>query len=165
MASADELLREAQFAFQSIGAGSTDERKNTARAKRIARRIVRAYPAGIEAAQAREILRMLGADDGWRAAQPADSAAAAVNDASTQAYPFGRKITAERDGWFDLYRRFAALPYLRKRLLVAAVFFLVLLIGFTPFLLIFAVFYVYKPALVKEHLGRLLQMIHPEAGT
>ena len=60
MANAEELFRDAYFAFQNVSPGSADEEKNTATAKRIAHRIIRKYPRSTEATQARTILRSLG---------------------------------------------------------------------------------------------------------
>ena len=61
MASAENLLHEAQYAFQSISFGDTREnRKNAARAKSLAMRIIRRFPASSEASGAHAILRRLG---------------------------------------------------------------------------------------------------------
>ncbi len=166
MASADELLRDAQFAFQNIGAGSTDERKYTARAQRIAKRIVRAYPDSIEATQARSILHSLGIAEQL---QEPGLASALLKKSSTHIHQFGKRskqavrAAPSGDDWASVWQRFAALPYLRKRIFLAIVAFLILLISFTPFLLLFVVFYVYKPALVKQHTSQLLTILHPEA--
>ena len=60
MADADELLRDAQYAFQSISYGDTrDNRKFTARAKSFAKKIIRKFPESVEASQARAILDRL----------------------------------------------------------------------------------------------------------
>ena len=59
MADADETIREAQYAFHNIGPGSADERKYRARAKKFAKRVIRKYPASIEASRARAILDAL----------------------------------------------------------------------------------------------------------
>jgi hypothetical protein len=59
VAGAGETLREAQYAFRNISHGSTDERKYRARAKKYAKRVIRKYPASIEAPQARAILDAL----------------------------------------------------------------------------------------------------------
>ncbi|MDJ0907082.1 MAG: hypothetical protein QNI96_13770 [Woeseiaceae bacterium] len=61
MASAEKLLNEAQYAFNSIGpGGSRGDRRNASRASRLARKIIRKYPASSEAAEARSILKRLG---------------------------------------------------------------------------------------------------------
>lgn len=61
MASADELMREAQYAFQNISFGdSPDNRKNSARALSLATKVLRKYPSSPEATVARSILWRLG---------------------------------------------------------------------------------------------------------
>ena len=61
MASAENLLHEAQYAFQGISFGdSRENRKNSARAKSLAMKIIRKYPASSEASGAHAILRRLG---------------------------------------------------------------------------------------------------------
>lgn len=60
MANADELLRDAQYAFQSISFGDTREnRRNSARAESLAQKIIKKFPDSIEARQARSILDKL----------------------------------------------------------------------------------------------------------
>ena len=60
MATAGELIREAQFAVQNVSPGSADEKKYIARAQKYAKRVLRKYPRSIEAVQAREMLGHLG---------------------------------------------------------------------------------------------------------
>ena len=61
MASAEQLLNEAQYAFQSINSGeSRDNRRNASRASSLCRKIIRKYPTSTEAASAHAILRRLG---------------------------------------------------------------------------------------------------------
>ena len=61
MASAEKLLREAQFAFQSISFGeSRANDRNTSRASSLCRKIIRKYPGSMEAGEAHAILRRLG---------------------------------------------------------------------------------------------------------
>ncbi len=61
MASAENLLHEAQFAFQSISFGeSLSNTRNAARARSLCRKIIRKYPASMEASEAHAILRRLG---------------------------------------------------------------------------------------------------------
>jgi hypothetical protein len=57
---ADELLREAQYAFQNVSHGATDSKKYAAKAKSFSRRILRKYPDSQEAIAARSILEKLG---------------------------------------------------------------------------------------------------------
>lgn len=61
MANAEKLLHEAQYAFQSISFGDTrDNKRNASRAKRLSDKIIRKYPASMEASEAHAILRRLG---------------------------------------------------------------------------------------------------------
>ena len=61
MASAEKLLHEAQYAFQSISFGvSRDNTRNAARAKSLCMKIIRKYPTTMEAGEAHAILRRLG---------------------------------------------------------------------------------------------------------
>ena len=61
MANAEKLLHEAQFAFQSISFGETpDNRRNAARATSLCKKIIRKYPASMEASEAHAVLRRLG---------------------------------------------------------------------------------------------------------
>lgn len=61
MASAEKLLHEAQFAFQSISFGeSPANKRNASRAKSLSLKIIRKYPASMEASEAHAILRRLG---------------------------------------------------------------------------------------------------------
>ena len=61
MASAEQLLNEAQYAFQCITAGeSRDNRRNAARAKSFCRKIFRKYPGSSEAVVAHGIMMRLG---------------------------------------------------------------------------------------------------------
>ena len=60
MADVDELLRDAQYAFQNISHGqSRENRKNSARAKYLAKQIIRKSPTSSEAEQAQQILTRL----------------------------------------------------------------------------------------------------------
>lgn len=61
MANAEKLLHEAQFAFQSISFGqSRQNSRNAARAKSLSLKIIRRFPASMEAGEAHAILRRLG---------------------------------------------------------------------------------------------------------
>lgn len=61
MASAEQLLNEAQYAFNSISAGESRENsRNRSRATSLCKKIIRKYPASTEASQAHSILRRLG---------------------------------------------------------------------------------------------------------
>lgn len=61
MATAEKLLHEAQYAFQSISFGeSRDNTRKRSRAKSLCMKIIRKYPATMEAGEAHAILRRLG---------------------------------------------------------------------------------------------------------
>lgn len=61
MASAEQLLHEAQYAFSCISFGeSRDNRRNASRARSLCRKIIRKYPTSTEAAEAHAVLRRLG---------------------------------------------------------------------------------------------------------
>ncbi|MCH9696239.1 MAG: hypothetical protein K0U72_17115 [Gammaproteobacteria bacterium] len=61
MATAEKLLHEAQYAYQCISFGeSRDNRRNRSKATSLAKKIIRKYPASMEAGEARAILRRLG---------------------------------------------------------------------------------------------------------
>lgn len=61
MASAEQLLNEAQYAFANITFGeSLANTRHAARARSLCRKIIRKFPATMEASEARAILRRLG---------------------------------------------------------------------------------------------------------
>ena len=61
MASAEQFLNEAQYAFQNISSGeSPDNRRNASRARSLCRKIIRKFPTSTEAGSAHAILRRLG---------------------------------------------------------------------------------------------------------
>jgi hypothetical protein len=61
MATAEQMLNEAQYAFANISFGeSLSNTRHAAQAKSLARKIIRKFPATMEASEARAILRRLG---------------------------------------------------------------------------------------------------------
>ena len=61
MATAEQLLNEAQYAFANISFGeSFANTRHAARAKSLCRKIIRKFPATMEAGEARAILKRLG---------------------------------------------------------------------------------------------------------
>jgi len=61
MANAEQLLHEAQYAFQSISFGeSRQNSRNAARAKSLSLKIIRRFPTSMEAGEAHALLRRLG---------------------------------------------------------------------------------------------------------
>ena len=85
MPGVDELLRDAQYAAQNVGYGSTNGRKYAARAKSLARRIIRKHPDSLEATAATLILQQLGESAAVRqprthVARPASPSIATADD-------------------------------------------------------------------------------------
>jgi len=63
MASAEQTLNDAQYAFQSISAGETgDNDRNASRAKSLCKKIIRKYPTSTQAVEAHAILQRLGVE-------------------------------------------------------------------------------------------------------
>ena len=61
MTSAEQLLNEAQYAFNNINAGeSRDNGRNASRARALCKKIIRKFPTSTEANSAHAILRRLG---------------------------------------------------------------------------------------------------------
>lgn len=61
MANAEQLLHQAQYAFQSISFGETpDNNRNARRASSLCKKIIRKYPGSMEASEAHAVLRRLG---------------------------------------------------------------------------------------------------------
>ena len=61
MANAEQLLNEAQYAFQSISSGeSPDNKRNASRASSLCKKIIRKFPTSSYTAEAHAILRRLG---------------------------------------------------------------------------------------------------------
>jgi len=70
MASAEQLLQEAQYAFASISFGeSLNNTRNALRAKSLCRKIIRRFPTTMEAQEARAILQRLG-EEAYTAQMP-----------------------------------------------------------------------------------------------
>jgi len=63
MANAEQLLNDAQYAFQSISAAETGNNdRNASRAKSLCNKIIRKYPASTEAVEAHALLKRLGVE-------------------------------------------------------------------------------------------------------
>jgi len=153
VASAEQLLHEAQFAFQNISFGeSRDNRRNTSRAISLAKKIIRKYPVSMEAGEAHAILRRLGDESyslvlGKKHKHPlADSPAGHVSLPKTQhSHQFSqsrsklshRTAPHEPDDGLDLGQlllKLISLPRFIQVALVAGGFFLFSIMG--PFLLL-----------------------------
>jgi hypothetical protein len=182
VASAEKLLLEAEFAFRNISPGSTDERKFTARAKRYASKLVRKYPGSSEAEQAHNILRHLGVGyssvksrlstsrpasrnphaDHTREAphrhelktpKPSKRGSLVVGDSKDR---FQKERNLSEDSWENIWRIFLGLSHTNKKILAFLLMFAFVVIGFTPFLLVFFLYYVAQPALIRSHAHKIV---------
>jgi len=170
MARADELIREAWFAFHNIGPGSTDNERYVTRAKRVAGRIIRQYPRSIEAAQAREILWNLG--DRKR---PAKIPQVHVHDEQPRHRPHEPRRTPPKTApmpravrarpvtdptsWAAIWQRITALPKPQRNSLGVMLFIAFILFATVPFLLFVFVIYALRPSRVKQHLVAVLDSL------
>ena len=170
MANAEDLIREAEYAFRNIGPGATDNRKYTARAKRIATRIVRNYPASIEAAQARQILdrlgeptALIGAPSSPLSPSPLSPSPHAPHSAEheQQAHlPRKRVATAaEPDSWARIWQRITALTTMQKKVLGTILVFGFILVSAMPFLLLIFAYYAVKPRRIRKDIDGLLDAL------
>lgn len=143
MASAEQLLNEAQYAFQSISSGeSPGNRRNASRASSLCKKIIRKFPASSYAAEAHAILRRLGEEAysshlsaAHRHISPSEHHAAPTPKPLTrpQTRSTGRNVTAPFD-WAGLL---AVILVTSKTVLVVIAFFVVFLFGFFgPFMIL-----------------------------
>ncbi len=182
MASAEKLLLEAEFAFRNISPGSTDEKKFTARAKRYASKLVRKYPASSEAEQAHNILRHLGVGyssvksrssrrrPGSRSPHADHTSEAphrhelktpkqSTRDSGVVADARDRsrkKRNLGEDSWENIGRIFLGLSPTNKKILAVLMMFAFVIIGFTPFLLVFFLYYAAQPAMIRSHAHKIV---------
>ncbi len=162
MSGIDELIREAQFVFANIGPGSANRRKNTARARRLAKRVIRQSPQSIEAAQARIILTNLEVNPPRepRTLHPPHSAH--PQHVSQQSH-HGAKDTANainNDDWRSLQRMFFDLPSLTRKILIAAVAVFVIIPGSWFVLIGLALMYAIRPRVLRQHVHVLLTALN-----
>jgi len=178
VASADELIREAQYAFRNISHGSTDIAKYTARAERYAKRVIRRYPATIEASQARSILNQLNvridvrsspavspqADAAADFAKSHSLASGHTGNASSTLTASGSRFQQTKDveDWKALVRRFMLLPPNKKKLLGIIAVVAVLVPGGIFAVSGLIIFYALQTALLKKHLNLLLEKLGSE---
>jgi len=172
VADADETLREAQYAFRNISHGSTDERKYRARAKKYAKRVVRKYPASIEASQARAILDALdvsyaipGSGAVTRPLQEVvtflkNHSATTGHRANSTQSRFPRELGTSE--WRPIMQRFSELPNNKKKYLAIGLFFAFVFPGGIFFMGGLAIVYALRPALLKKHLDHLLWLLGSE---
>jgi hypothetical protein len=168
MMSADELIREAHYAFRNIGHSSTSENKYRARARKYAKQVIRKYPVSIEASQARRILDQLNVRVDTQlpsAVSPRQVAAADFEQSHSSASGHTKNITrtplagSNAEEWRKLVRRFADLSRNKKRFLGIIVFVAILFPGGIFGVGGLVIFYALQPALLKTHLGLLLNKL------
>ena len=175
MASADELIREAQYAFRNISHGSTDEKKYRAKATKYANQVIRKYPTSIEASQARSILNQMNIPVVALSIPPVPTNAAADfekshsqssgHTTSLSRTPASLEAALQQSGvaedWRDLIRRLMNLPPGKKKT-IGIVVLLAVVFSFPFGIFIFAglvIFYAVQPALLKKHLEQLLNRL------
>ena len=170
MADAEKLLRDAYYAFQSITPGSADERRSYARAERLARRILRKYPASSEAEQANSILRQLGIHTELTQTRNLIHTHATPESPHTLHMPNARTKTTEQMSerlagatndpaeisWQDIQRKVLALSSGQKKAIFVVLIILGGLFSTMPFLLLGIAYYVIDPSLLRKHLYKLL---------
>ena len=159
MASAEKLVRDAQYAFHNISTGSTDEKKFAASARKIAQRIVRRYPMSVEAIQARDILDRLGVRSETIAPTQPQRVVEFLKNHTGHVDHFGAgndATAADSDDWKSLLWEFLHLPGSRKKILFFAAAFLFFFPGTIFVLAGLAIVYALKPDLLRSHLRRLL---------
>ena len=140
MASAEHLLHEAQYAFQSISFGESRENaRNRSRAKSLSNKIIRKFPASMEAAEAHAILRRLGEE---AYASKLKSQHRHVSQSTHHGPPptpepqstFTGNAETEILNWTGLFGRLFMLPKIVLAMIAFAGFFLFGILG--PFLFV-----------------------------
>ncbi len=181
MANVEELIREAEYAFRNVGPGSTNEKKYTARAKRIATHIVRKYPGSIEAEQARQILarlrspgELVPAAEATRpdaasqrpaalSPQPVAPSPHATHAAEQQHTSHVRRPPAatptDPDSWANIREKLVSLNKSQKQVLGVILFFGFILLSAMPFLLLAFIYYALKPQRIRRHISSLLDSL------
>jgi len=147
MASAEQLLNEAQYAFQSISSGqSPDNKRNASRATSLCKKIIRKFPTTSYAAEAHAILQRLGEEAytshiaiEHRHTTQAEHHTAPTLTTTLKATP-NRQAMAPRHGDtvpFDWAGLMAVILVTSKTVLAVIAFFVVLLFGiFGPFMIL-----------------------------
>jgi len=141
MASAEKLLNEAQYAFQSISSGqSPDNKRNASRATSLCKKIIRKFPTTSYAAEAHAILRRLGEEaySSHIAIEHRHIAPSEHHTAPTPKATPKHQARATRHGEtvpFDWSGLMAVILVTSKTVLAVIAFFVVLLFGiFGPFM-------------------------------
>jgi len=147
MANAEQLLNEAQYAFQSVSYGETPgNKRHAARAKSLCRKIIRKFPTSSYASEAHAILRRLGEEAysskmnvEHRHVAPSEhhTAPTAKPLAMTQTKPQTRPIRQDETMSFDWAGLLAVILMTSKTVLAVIVFVGFVLFGiFGPLLLL-----------------------------
>ncbi|MGI9273013.1 MAG: hypothetical protein ACR2QT_14640 [Woeseiaceae bacterium] len=144
MADAGELLRNAQYAFQNITHGdSRDNRRHTAQAKSLARKIIRRFPASSEAGEAQLILERLDPSLATHSVQtdikhpfdPADQHDSVHQISIRQAGEQERAEPVDRD-WKNLLLKLIKIRRFERYVLLVGAFFLVTLLPFAAVVIV-----------------------------
>jgi len=173
MADVEELLRNAQHAFQNISPGSTDEKKYAARAKRLALSVIRKSPNSIEGGQARAIMRGLRGDAARTTPKNLSHEAhpSRPRDVSHSTHPVATvgtqsvraqstsDVRPDENSWANIWQLFLSLSNRMKKIVFVALGIGVVFIGFTPFLLIFPLIYLFQADAIKKHIRQILTML------
>lgn len=173
MASAEQLINDAQFAFANVTPGSADEKKFRRQAQRYAMRIVSRYPTSTEATQARQILWQLG----MLAAEPtrrenlvhnhlsdAEQSKITITTHSAEAHNIRSKRSAGTASlpndysWGMIWKKFAGISHEKKKVLLFGLFFISLIVAAFPFLALAIFIYLARPRLLQEHLYKSLDL-------
>ena len=154
MANAGELLREAQYAYQNVSHGdSPDNRKKTARAKSVARKIIRKFPTSSEADQARQILERLDPKSMVQSKKHETEHLFEQRDQHEQVDPHhgstegntGKTERSTTRDWKKLLLRLTQIHSTSRNIILAALFLLVVYIPFAGFFIVAAIIFLLGP--------------------
>ena len=155
MADAGELLREAQYTFHNVSHGeSPDNRRNTARAKSLAHKIIRKFPTSAEADQARQILDRLDPDSATPSRQREPEHPFDQRDHHDQVDQHHRPIdidvrdkrrTSTKHDWKKLLLRLSQMHSTIRNLILVGMFMLFILVPFAAFVIVAVVIFLAGP--------------------
>lgn len=172
MADAGELMRDAQYAFFNITNGeSHGNRKNTFRAKTLARKIIRKFPGSIEAGQAQQILDRLDPDSVTHSTQKVPEHQFDRKDRHEQLEPDHRTLDGSRspDGearegdrdWKKLLLQLTQVHRNSRNFILVAIFLLVTLLPFAALAILAIILFLsgpfepFHPRGTQENLDKL----------
>ena len=150
MANAEKLLHEAQYAFNSITFGeSLGNKRNTARAISLCKKIIRSYPGTMEAEESHAILRRLG-EEAYHSRMPSQhrhKTQAEHHDAvlTTTVPTLGGTKSRESLDWSGLISLVMTLPKAILGVLLLGGFFLFGIFGYFLFLPLLAFIFFTPP--------------------